>query len=203
MVVDARGELLGTNQLAHREPLIGVQGPERLVHQVDRGAAHDRARERHLLLIAARQLLRVERQQALEVHPRGDRVDAAADLGGAEAGGAQGEPDVVADGQVRVERVELEDHPHVAPRRDGAGSRPGRPGGCVPPVGSSRPAIIRKVVVLPQPEGPSSTTSSPSSTARSIPFTARVPSGIRLLDPFERQEAHAHAAWPFPRWRDV
>ena len=36
----ARGELLGANQLAHREPLIGVQGPERLVHQVDRGAAH-------------------------------------------------------------------------------------------------------------------------------------------------------------------
>ncbi len=36
---------------------------------------------------------------------------------------------------------------------------------------------MRKVVVLPQPEGPSSTTNSPSSTARSIPFTARVPSG--------------------------
>ena len=44
-------------------------------------------------------------------------------------------------------------------------------------LGSSRPAIIRKVVVLPQPEGPRSTTNSPFSTARSMPFTARVPSG--------------------------
>ena len=77
MVVTPERELLGANQLAHREPLIGVQRAERLVHQVDRRAAHDRARERHLLLIAARELLRVERQQALEVHPRGDRVDAA------------------------------------------------------------------------------------------------------------------------------
>ena len=53
MVVTPERELLGANQLAHREPLIGVQRAERLVHQIDRGAAHDRARERHLLLIAA------------------------------------------------------------------------------------------------------------------------------------------------------
>ena len=31
----------------------------------------------------------------------------------------------------------------------------------VPAVGSMKPAIIRKVVVLPQPEGPSSETNSP------------------------------------------
>ena len=36
---------------------------------------------------------------------------------------------------------------------------------------------MRSVVVLPQPDGPSSTMNSPSSMARSIPFTARVPSG--------------------------
>ena len=34
-----------------------------------------------------------------------------------------------------------------------------------PPLGSTNPAIIRKVVVLPQPEGPSSTTNSPSATS--------------------------------------
>ena len=41
-----------------------------------------------------------------------------------------------------------------------------------PPVGSSKPATQRSVVVLPQPDGPSSETSSPSATSRSMPFTA-------------------------------
>src|SRR6266851_9314854 len=36
----------------------------------------------------------------------------------------------------------------------------------------SSPAIMRKVVVLPQPEGPSSVTNSADSTARSMPSTA-------------------------------
>ncbi len=35
-----------------------------------------------------------------------------------------------------------------------------------PEVGSSSPAIIRSVVVLPQPEGPSMTKNSPSSTVK-------------------------------------
>src|SRR6266487_3256577 len=41
-----------------------------------------------------------------------------------------------------------------------------------PPSGLSRPAISRKVVVLPQPDGPSSDTNSPLSTARLSPLTA-------------------------------
>ena len=36
--------------------------------------------------------------------------------------------------------------------------------------GSSKPAIILRVVVLPQPEGPRRVTNSPSLIARSIPF---------------------------------
>ena len=43
-----------------------------------------------------------------------------------------------------------------------------------PLVGSMSPAIIRRVVVLPQPEGPSSVTSSPSATSRSKSWTATV-----------------------------
>jgi len=35
-----------------------------------------------------------------------------------------------------------------------------------PSLGSSRPAIMRKVVVLPQPEGPSSVTSARASTVK-------------------------------------
>ena len=41
-----------------------------------------------------------------------------------------------------------------------------------PPVGCSRPATQRKVVVLPQPEGPSRTTISPAGTSKLTPSTA-------------------------------
>src|SRR4030095_13723874 len=41
-----------------------------------------------------------------------------------------------------------------------------------PAVGATNPAIMRNVVVLPQPEGPSSTTSSPCPISRSTPATA-------------------------------
>src|SRR5437879_4555071 len=41
-----------------------------------------------------------------------------------------------------------------------------------PAVVRSRPAIIRKVVVLPQPDGPRRQTTSPAATERSTSFTA-------------------------------
>src|SRR6516164_5624003 len=44
-----------------------------------------------------------------------------------------------------------------------------------PSVGCSRPATQRKVVVLPQPEGPSSTTISPAGTAKLTPSIAGRP----------------------------
>ena len=42
----------------------------------------------------------------------------------------------------------------------------------VPAVGSSNPAIIRSVVVLPEPEGPSMVKNSPRQISRSTPSTA-------------------------------
>src|SRR5438132_11474755 len=51
----------------------------------------------------------------------------------------------------------------------------------VPDVGSSSPAIRRSVVVLPHPEGPSSTTSSPSAICKDRSRTACVPLGKVLL----------------------
>ena len=42
-----------------------------------------------------------------------------------------------------------------------------------PPVGSSKPPIIRRVVVLPQPDGPSSEKNSPLTTSSETPSTAR------------------------------
>ena len=44
-----------------------------------------------------------------------------------------------------------------------------------PPVGCSSPATQRSVVVLPQPEGPSSTTISPAGTAKLTPSIAGRP----------------------------
>ena len=41
-----------------------------------------------------------------------------------------------------------------------------------PAVARSRPAIMRSVVVLPQPEGPSRQTTSPAATERSTSLTA-------------------------------
>ena len=49
-----------------------------------------------------------------------------------------------------------------------------------PEVSVSRPAMQRNVVVLPQPEGPSMTNSSPSAIVRSSSWTATVPSGNAL-----------------------
>ncbi len=46
----------------------------------------------------------------------------------------------------------------------------------VPDVGSSKPAIIRMVVVLPQPDGPSIEKNSPSLICRSIVRTAEITS---------------------------
>src|SRR6187455_372854 len=45
----------------------------------------------------------------------------------------------------------------------------------VPPVGCSSPAMQRKVVVLPQPEGPSSTTISPAAMRKLTSSTAGRP----------------------------
>ena len=43
-----------------------------------------------------------------------------------------------------------------------------------PSLGSSKPAIIRSVVVLPEPDGPSIEKNSPSYTSRSMPATATI-----------------------------
>src|SRR6266851_2267164 len=50
-----------------------------------------------------------------------------------------------------------------------------------PEVTSSSPAIMRKVVLLPQPEGPTKTTNSRSAMSRSIPCTAGVRSNVLTM----------------------
>ena len=59
-------------------------------------------------------------------------------------------------------------------------------------LGSMMRLIIFIVVVLPQPEGPTSTVSSPAANVRSSSRTAVVPSGYTLLTPSRR----IGSAWP-------
>src|ERR1043165_4953942 len=59
-----------------------------------------------------------------------------------------------------------------------------------PEVGSSRPAIMRKVVVLPQPEGPSRQKNSPSPTVK-LEFSPAVKSANSLRNRWTRISAIA------------
>src|SRR3954465_5571918 len=67
-------------------------------------------------------------------------------------------------------------------RSRGGTSRTGSPLSRMSPSdGSSRPAIIRRIVDFPHPDGPSRTMNSPSLTLRLTLFTATVPSGQILV----------------------
>src|SRR6201995_3646094 len=61
-----------------------------------------------------------------------------------------------------------------------------------PLVGSSKPATIRSVVVLPQPEGPSSEKNSPPATWRSIASTATTSSKCLVSATSVTSPATAH-----------
>src|SRR3954454_9990443 len=62
-----------------------------------------------------------------------------------------------------------------------------------PSVMSSSPAIIRRAVDFPHPDGPTRTMNSPSATSRLIFLTASKPSAKRLLTP-----SRTISAIPFP-----
>src|SRR6266581_7589563 len=81
----------------------------------------------------------------------------------------------------------------------------GRPSSRIrPSVTVSRPLIIRRIVDLPQPEGPTRTTSSPSATVRLIFRTATRPDGYVLLTPSRRSSATGNLRRdPLHPWRHV
>ena len=105
----------------------------------------------------------------------------------------QPEGDVLLDAQVGEEGVALEDGVGGAlVRRDARACRRRRSSGG-PSVTSSKPAIIRSVVVLPQPLGPSMVKNSPSAMSRSIASTA-VSSPNRLVTELRTTQGPASAA---------
>ena len=76
----------------------------------------------------------------------------------------QAERDVFEDRHVPEERVVLEDEPDAPVAGGACRSRPRSRAARCPRPGRSSPAMTRSSVVFPEPDGPSSATSSPAGT---------------------------------------
>ena len=162
---------------AHLHAQLRVEVRERLVHQERLRLAHDRAAHRDALALAAGERARLALRGTARGRGPARRPGRARSIS---AFGTflqpQAEGDVVVDGQVRVERVALEDHGDVAVARrdvvDDAVADPEHALGDVLEPGDH--AQRRR---LAAPDGPTSTMNSPSAMSRSRSATARVPSG--------------------------
>ena len=98
----------------HVEPQVAVERGERLVEQQDRRLHGERARQRHALLLAARELARQALTKGAELDHVEHALDALADDGGGLAARLQAIGDVLRHGHVREEGVVLEDDADVA-----------------------------------------------------------------------------------------
>ena len=99
---------------AHLDAQLGVEVRERLVHQEHLRLADDRAAHRDALPLAAGELLRLAGEVRRQVEELRRPRDALVDDALRHLPQPQPEGDVLRDGQVRVERVVLEDHRDVA-----------------------------------------------------------------------------------------
>ena len=105
-------------QLVQAEPgleaQLGVEVGERLVEQEQLRLADDRPGQRHALLLAAGELAGRAREQVADVDLGGGGGDRALDLARRRADHLQRKADVLRHRHVRIERVALEHHRHVA-----------------------------------------------------------------------------------------
>ena len=150
---------------------LGVEGAERLVEEQHPGPQHQRPGQGHPLLLAARELAGTAPGQAGEP----DELQRLAHLPLGpllrDLRKPQPEAHVVGHRQMREQRVALEDGvDRTLLGRDDETSSPSI--STRPLVGRSNPPIIRSVVVLPQPDGPSRAKNSPAAICRSTPSTA-------------------------------
>ena len=96
-------------------------GARLLVEQEDARPDHERARERHALLHAARQLAGLHRARLRQAHERERLLDALTDLRPRHRALPQAEGDVLGDRHVRKQRIGLEHHAEAASPRGLAG----------------------------------------------------------------------------------
>ena len=99
---------------AHLDAELRVEVREGLVHEERLRLADDRAAHRDALALAAGERARLALEERLEVEDARGVLDAALDLVLRDLLDAEPEGDVLEDGEVRVERVALEDHRDVA-----------------------------------------------------------------------------------------
>ena len=104
---------------ARFEAQLGVEVGQRLVEQEQARLAHDGARQRAALLLAARELAGLAIEQMVDLDLARGFLHRGLDLGRRELGHLQREGDVLVHGHVRVERVALEHHGDVALARVG------------------------------------------------------------------------------------
>ncbi|MNQ71881.1 hypothetical protein D3C85_865680 [compost metagenome] len=104
---------------AHLHAQLGVEVRQRLVEQESLRLPHDGPAHGYALALAARELARVPLQQLAQAQRVGRLLHAAGDLVFRDALDLQAEAQVLRHGHVRVERVVLEHHRHVAVARRG------------------------------------------------------------------------------------
>ena len=147
-----------------------VERAERLVEQQHARLQRQRARQRDALALAAGELRRVAAAEAVELDQVEQLARPASRIcafgGRSPAADAQAEGDVLEDGHVAEQGVVLEHEADaaLAGRQRRSTSSPSKR--TAPASGTSSPAMMRSSVVLPEPDGPSSATSSPAGTSR-------------------------------------
>jgi len=98
----------------HRLAQLAVKRAERLIAQQHRRPHHQRPRQRHTLLLAARELRRPPRLVAGERHLLERARNRVGNVSARKPAHAQPEGDVPGHGAMREQRVGLEDHAEVA-----------------------------------------------------------------------------------------
>ena len=176
---------------AHRHAQFGVEVRQRLVEQEDARLAHDGAADRDALALAAGELRRPALEQRVEPQQaaprcgpcrRSPRAACRCSRGRTPCSGT---PSCA--GTARTTGT-----PSPGPRSAADTSFTRTPSISTSPlVTFSRPQMRRSSVDLPQPDGPTKTTNSPSATARSTPWMTRVASNVLGHLP-QVQGRHAH-----------
>jgi hypothetical protein len=95
----------------------GIKIGKGFVEKEDAGLADDGAADRDTLLLSAGKIAGHAREDILNAEDAGGLVDAACDVRGAQAPDAEAESEVLGHGEVRVERVVLEDHGDITVAR--------------------------------------------------------------------------------------
>ena len=167
--------------VAQPQAQLGVEVGQRLVEQQQLRLVDEAARQRHALHLPARQrhhrpvgIVRQARRAPAPRRPCG-RARRAASCACAADRRRSGAPSCAATRHTTGTPCRCCAGAAAAACPARAPRRPSPPMEMVPEVGCSRPATQRSVVVLPQPEGPSSTTISPASMRKLTSSTAAMP----------------------------